>query len=400
MRAQPSLFDSSRMTLRDAIDLTLMSMQIYAEKYRHWSISFSGGKDSTATLAIVLHLIESGQIATPESLTVLYADTGLELLPLHHTALQILAEVERRGHRVIIVRPELDKRFFVYMFGRGVPPPSNVFRWCTGALKIKPMMNALRQLRITTGEKFLSLIGVRLGESAARDQRIAISCGKDAECGQGYYQETTPANVADVLAPIVHWRTCHVWDLLQGFGPSHGLPTEQIASIYGLGTELEEINSRTGCTACNLASRDVALDRILQLPKWRYLAPLKRLKPLYAELKLPYRRLRKTEAEYTANGKLVSNLHRLGPMTMETRRWGLDQVLALQVEINRIAQIDGRPEISLIDDEELARINELIDADTWPDKWSGMEDTGDILHDQIVSAGVIQPLLSEVSDEK
>ncbi|MDI6770113.1 MAG: phosphoadenosine phosphosulfate reductase family protein [Anaerolineales bacterium] len=393
MRTQPTLFENSRMTLRDAIDLTVMSMQLYAEKYRHWSISYSGGKDSSATLAIVLHLLESGLINKPDSLTVLYADTGLELLPLHHTAIQILTEVEKRGYRTAIVRPELDKRFFVYMFGRGVPPPSNVFRWCTGALKIKPMMDALQKIRVQTGEKFLSLIGVRLGESAARDQRIAIACGKDAECGQGYYQETTPANVADVLAPIVHWRTCHVWDLLQGFGPPHGLPTEQIASIYGLGTELEEISSRTGCTACNLASRDIALDRILHLPDWRYLAPLKRLKPLYAELRQPYRRLRKTKAEYNAAGNLVSNLHRLGPMTMETRRWGLSQVLKIQDEINKAANGINRPEITLVDTEELARINELIEANTWPDKWSGDEETGDILHNQIVAEGVVQPLI-------
>jgi DNA sulfur modification protein DndC len=326
-------------------------------------------------------------------LTILYADTGLELLPLHHTAMQILAETQRRGYRTRVVKPDLDHRFFVYMFGRGVPPPNNVFRWCTGALKIKPMMAALNELRQETGEKFLSMIGVRLGESAVRDQRIAIACGKDAECGQGYYQETTPASVADVMAPIIHWRVCHVWDLLQSFGPDHGLPTAPIAQIYGQGTELEEAASRTGCIECNLASRDVALDRILRIPEWSYLAPLKRLKPLYAELRKPYRRLRKTEAERNAFGELVSNLHRLGPMTMETRRWGLEQILEIQRDVNNQAIINDRPQIELINGFEEQRIKELIANNTWPNKWSGLEENGTIMYDLVIDENITQPLL-------
>jgi DNA sulfur modification protein DndC len=393
-KRQESLFESDRMSLQDSIDYTALSILAYATEHKHWSISFSGGKDSSATLAIVIYLIEAGIIPKPETLTVLYADTGLELLPLHHTAMQILAEVERRGYRARIVRPKMDKRFFVYMFGRGVPPPSNVFRWCTGALKIEPMMTALKELRGETGEKFLSMIGVRLGESAVRDRRISIACGKDAECGQGYYQETTPASVADVMAPIIHWRVCHVWDLLQGFGPDHGLPTAPIASIYGQGTDLEEAAARTGCTACNLASRDIALDRILHLSDWDYLKPLKKLKPLYAELKRPNRRLRKSEPERNAEGKLVANLHRLGPMLMETRRWGLNEVMKIQDEINRAAANLDRPLISLINQQEYYRIWELIDANTWPEKWTGDEETGDVPYARVMSDGSFQPLLT------
>ena len=395
-KLQESLFEGTRMSLQDSIEYTVLSIMAYATEHRHWAVSFSGGKDSSATLAIIIYLIESGQIPKPETLTVLYADTGLELLPLYHTAMQILAEVERRGYRVRVVHPRMDKRFFVYMFGRGVPPPSNTFRWCTGALKIEPMMTALKELRGETGEKFLSIIGVRIGESAVRDQRIAIACGKDAECGQGYYQETTPASVADVMAPIIHWRVCHVWDLLQGFGPDHGLPTSPIARIYGQGTDLEEAAARTGCAQCNLASRDIALERILRIPEWAYLQPLKRLKPLYAELRKPERRLRKAEPERNAAGNLVNNLHRLGPMLMETRKWGMEKVLGIQSEINEVATRLGRPEISLISSDEKNRILELIESNTWPDKWTGEEAKGDMPFDWVLFDGSIQPLLTNV----
>jgi DNA sulfur modification protein DndC len=392
-RSQESLFEGARMSLDDSIEYTVMSILAYATTHKHWSISFSGGKDSSATLAIVLYLIETGRVPKPETLTVLYADTGLELLPLHHSAMLILDEVKRRGYRVRIVKTDLDRRFFVYMFGRGIPPPSPTFRYCVGNLKIVPMVAALNELRAETGEKFLSMIGVRLGESAARDARISIACGKDAECGQGYYQETTPASVADVMAPIIHWRVCHVWDLLEGYGPNHGLPTQGISSIYGQGTDLEDKDSRTGCTECNVASKDVALDRILVQKDWQYLTPLKRLKPIYAELRTPPRRLRKVQAERKADGSLVSNLHRIGPLTIDARLWGLSEVLRIQDEINTYAQANDRPVISLIDPEEHARILELIAANTWPDKWTGEEESGDVPFDRVISEGIIQPLL-------
>lgn len=396
-RLQKSLFEADRMTLQDSIDYTVLSINAYASNHRHWTISFSGGKDSSATLTLVIYLIEAGLIPKPETLTALYADTGLELLPLQFTAFQILEEVKRRGYKTRIVRPRLDKRFFVYMFGRGVPPPSNQFRWCTGALKIEPMMIALKELRQETGEKFLSMIGVRLGESAVRDQRIAIACGKDAECGQGYYQQTTPASVADVLAPLIHWRVCHVWEWLTNYAPASGFPTYDIAKVYGSMEEgPEEVLTRTGCVECNLASHDQALDRVLKLPEWKYLSPLKQLKLLYAELREPSNRLRKTEPEYNADGKLVSNLNRLGPMLMSTRIFGLNAVLNIQDEINSFAISHHRPEISLISPEEQARIMELIEAKTWPDKWTGEELSGDVPYDHVFLDGSIQPLLGKV----
>ena len=39
---QPTLFDSSRTTLDDAIELTAQSLRAHGDKYRHWAIAFSG----------------------------------------------------------------------------------------------------------------------------------------------------------------------------------------------------------------------------------------------------------------------------------------------------------------------------------------------------------------------
>lgn len=390
-----TLWEGERLTYERSLALTIESLSTYGPLYRHWAIAYSGGKDSTTVVTLVASLIASGAIEAPDTLTVLYADTRMELPPLQATAMLLLAELRQRGITTQVVLPALDDRFFVYMLGRGVPPPKNRFRWCTGQLKIKPMEAALHDLRERAGKKVLMLTGVRIGESAVRDQRIALSCSKDgAECGQGWLQSTTPEAVADVLAPCLHWRVCHVWDWLTFHAPRVGFSTQMIAEVYG-GDEKEEINARTGCIGCNLASKDIALDTLLNLPQWAYLVPLKRLKPLYAELLKPQHRLRKDGTDRRKDGTLAANPMRLGPLTMEARRYGLTQVLSIQQRVNQVAQRHGRPSIDLINEEEHARILAMIAADTWPQRWTGQEARGDVLLDQVIADGVLQPLLKE-----
>jgi DNA sulfur modification protein DndC len=84
---------------------------------------------------------------------------------------------------------------------------------------------------------------------------------------------------------------------------------------------------------------------------------------------------------------------RMGPLTREARRYALYKVLAIQRAVNMAACEQGRPEISLINYEELDRIRELMAANTWPDGWDGDEVHGDVLMDQVIAEGVVQPLL-------
>lgn len=394
-----SFFEEDRLTLQDSIELTAQSLIAYGQNYKHWCVAYSGGKDSSATVTVVMHLIESGQVPAPESLTVLYADTRMELPPLHIAAMAMLDELSRRGIKTQVVLPELDNRFFVYMFGRGVPPPHNRFRWCTPRLKINNMMKALRGLREEYGEKFLMLTGVRIGESAARDQRIALSCSKDGgECGQGWFQSTTPSDVADTLAPLLHWRVCHIGDWLMFDAPELGFPTRPVVEAYGFDVTEEEqitISTRTGCVGCNLVEEDKALQKILKLAQWAYLSPLRRLRPLYRELKKSHNRLRKFN-ERNKNGSLAAKQGRLGPLTMAARRYGLQEVFDIQQEINEVGRKQGQPDFLLIDEEEAERIEELIQANRWPNGWSGDELRGDVLIPQVIREGVIQPLLHPV----
>lgn len=391
-----SLFEGSRMTQREAIELSVNSLLAYAPRYRHWAMAYSGGKDSTSAVTFVIWAIREGLIPAPESLTVLYADTRMEMPPLHACAMRVLDRLRELGTDARVVLPVLDDRYFVYMFGRGVPPPKNRFRWCTSQIKIEPMIAALQGLREHAGEKMLMLTGVRLGESAARDERIVTSCSRDgAECGQGWFQTSTPEAVADTLAPMLHWRVCHIWDWLMFDAPSQGWPTMDVANVYG-GDEAEEVNARTGCIGCPLASQDRALRMVCAQPQWAYFSPLLRLKPLYEELSFQHRhRLRKPGSETRKDGTPSKNPQRVGPLTMEAREYGLSIVLGVQDEINAAAARLCRPPIDLINAAEETRIRELIAANTWPEKWDGSEPAGDALLDKIFGDGMIQPLLPQ-----
>lgn len=400
MRA--SLYESSRLQMTEAIRLTAESIRAYGTRYQDWVVAWSGGKDSTTVLTLTVWMIEAGMVPRPRSLSVLYADTRQELLPLWLAAGDLRDELAERSIACRTVMAPLDRRMWVYILGRGVPPPNNnTLRYCTRQIKCDPMAAAIREEYSQRGGKVLVLTGVRQGESAARDGRIALSCARNgAECGQGWFQETLPSDVSDTLAPILHWRVCHVWEWLRTWAPlaQYGdWSTRLLADAYG-GDEAEEANARTGCVCCPLASRDRALDALLRMRQWAYLAPLKALRAVYREMREPRHRLRKPGGERRKDGTLAKNQNRLGPLTLESRIEFLSRVLAIQAEVNRLADDLGRPRVDHLDTEEEARIRELVAAGTWPDGWSGTEPRGDEVFEDRFADGTRQMLLPMVGE--
>jgi DNA sulfur modification protein DndC len=394
MSAVDNLFaGGARMVSEEAIELTLQSLRAYWDRHEHVAIAWSGGKDSTATLTLIIHLIEAGELPRPKKLFVFYADTRQELPPIQIAAEQVMALLRLRDWiEVVVVRAPLDKRFMVYILGRGVPPPNNnTLRWCTRQIKVEPMADALGAAIAELPGTALMITGVRQGESAVRDGRIEMSCSKDgAECGQGWYQQTLPEskNVRGriaTLAPILHWRVCIVWDWLKVYAPQPefgGWPVRILADAYG-GDDAEEINARTGCIGCPLAVKDTALDYLVGTDAWAHLAPLKELKPLYRWMREPAQRLRKAGAETLKDGSLAKNPQRMGPLTLSARSEALEKIL----DIQRRARVD------LINPQEEARIRELIAARTYPDKWDGSEPSAAAWLDRVNQDGSVEPIL-------
>lgn len=395
MKNQLNIFGLEKITVGECINLTVESLKEYGSRHKHWAMAWSWGKDSTTLVTLVIQLIKTGQIPAPETLTVFAADTRLELTPLWLSANVLKKQMEDCGVRVEIVTADLDNRFLVYILGRGVPPPSNTMRWCTGQIKIEPMEAAVQRFISDKAGDVLMLTGVRIGESAVRDDRISVSCSKDGgECGQGWYQNDFQKKMA-TLAPILHWRVCNVWDWLKVFAPMKkhgGWNTSLLADAYG-GDEAEEINARTGCIGCPLVEKDKALDFLIKKGQWSYLAPLKELKAIYREMRLPIHRLRKSGGEYKKDGTLAKNQQRMGPLTLESRIMFLERIIDIQYRVNDQADTLGAHRIDILNADEINRIKELISLKTFPNRWDGSEVSAAIPQDKIFSDGsIIQQL--------
>lgn len=368
----------------DAIETSLASLNAYGPDYDHWVITYSGGKDSSAVLSFVLWAIENGFVPRPRRLSVLYADTFMELPPLEITAEKVLQAVAQCGMTPLRVAPPLEKRFWVQILGRGLPPPRRNQRWCTRVLKADPMEEAVAHIRAQYGDRALLLTGVRMGESATRDGRIAASCSTDdGECGQGWYQQDRHA-----LAPLLNWRVCHVWKWI--YSAENPLPiVRDIEPVYQAD---DIVDIRTGCIGCNIVQEDIALKFLVANPRWSYLSPLLKLHALYEEMLQPQYRLRHGVVRRADGSVSAAKTGKMGPLTIDARRYFLWRVQQLEAEANYI----------MIDPDEEMTIRQMWRDGVYPRDWTGNEETAsDSLVKYVISDGQIvavqNPLIEDAA---
>jgi len=68
----------------------------------------------------------------------------------------------------------IKESFWVNIIGRGYPPPSRVFRWCTQRMKIDPVDHFVKQRVGHWGEAILHLGARRAQTMAARQTRYGL----------------------------------------------------------------------------------------------------------------------------------------------------------------------------------------------------------------------------------
>ena len=157
--------------------LNLKSIEIIKKEYlkdkRPWALGFSGGKDSTALL-ILLFLALNDIDKKHKPLYVIYCDTGIMIPTINkyvrETLTDISIEAQNKNIPIItkIVTPQLEDRYFPKIIGRGYPPPTNKFRWCTDVLRINPIKKFLNNIQ----KQGVILLGIRKGESFERNKII------------------------------------------------------------------------------------------------------------------------------------------------------------------------------------------------------------------------------------
>ena len=143
------------------------------------AVSYSGGKDSLATLLMVL--MHVGQVP------IMYIDTGLEFPATEKNVLDVAEKYDLFVHRL-----SSKERFWEEFERQG--PPSQDQRWCCRVCKLEPIKEYITQ---NFGE-CLSFIGQRKYESFSRMKNPRV-------WRNAYVQVQLSA------APIHNWTALHVW---------------------------------------------------------------------------------------------------------------------------------------------------------------------------------------------
>lgn len=196
-------------------------------------LSFSGGKDSHVLLGIYNLYLKLG--FKPINLVVKFADTELEHHSLYRTIELAQKFCGRQNIPFEIVRGK--HSYWFVQFALGYPVPDFRIRWCTGKLKVQPMIPS-RKLRSITGRHF--------GESKTRDDRLK-SCGTDT-CGTDKIKKS--------YDPIIHYSNCLVWDCLFYFDGTilYSNVFNVLKSQYEQAEDNKTGSLRLGCFMCPVIS--------------------------------------------------------------------------------------------------------------------------------------------------
>ena len=200
-------------------------------------ISFSGGKDSTATADVVIKALSN------PSLVHIFGNTTLEF-----PSTVEYAERYRENHpQAIFLVAKNDEQVFMDVC-EDIGPPARMMRWCCSMFKTGPITRVINSLY--RNQQILTFYGIRKSESVSRSKYNRVE--DDAESVK--IQQQT------VASPIFFWRDVDIWLYLLG-------ENVDFNDAYRLGYD------RVGCWCCpNNNQRAQFLSRIYmpeESKRWR-----------------------------------------------------------------------------------------------------------------------------------
>lgn len=197
-------------------------------------ISFSGGKDSTATADVVIKSLSN------PNLVHIFGDTTLEF-----PYTRDYAERYREDHPQAIFKFARNNEQTFMDVCKDIGPPARMMRWCCSMFKTGPITRVINSLY--RNQQILTFYGIRKSESVSRSKYNRVE--DDAESVK--IQQQT------VAAPIFFWKDMDVWLYLLAEGVDFNY-------AYRLGYD------RVGCWCCpNNNQRAQFLSRIYMPEKSR-----------------------------------------------------------------------------------------------------------------------------------
>src|SRR5579883_83263 len=295
-----------------------------------WFLGFSGGKDSSALLKLTYLALAGLPADRRKPVCVLYCDTGVEnplIVGLVRSTFRRLAREAAEEHipiRVRVARPRESDRYFVKVIGRGYPPPTNKFRWCTDRLRIDPIRRVLSNAGCG---KSVVMLGIRLQESPERDRTIA----RYRRAGTHHLRQTGNRDVT-IFSPLLTYSAGDVWATLAYHRKPGCIDVVKLTKLYrAAGGECPIVRDprgtpcaqgRFGCWTCTVVRRDRAAEGMIR-------DGYERLKPLldWRDWILRIRDMPASRCSRRRNGTPGP-----GPFTLATRRLMLRKLLSAQSE--------------------------------------------------------------------
>jgi DNA sulfur modification protein DndC len=288
------------------IEAAIGVLQRYIEEGHSLSCAYSGGKDSTCTLVLMLEAIRRAGSNSQQHF-IQSADSTIENPTIANflhgvlEELQLYIEGSTLPVQIHVTHPSLASQFVVSTIGRGtlVRTAENGvrdgkrMRACADSWKVKPSgrLKTLleRQAANSGAREMISVLGTRRSESASRKTAM-LARQESAECA------VRSKTGALVLSPIAEWDTDDVWTMLALLADPARLPFSspllpgtilRLSDIYRAGNggtcgvvlgesgARAACGSRFGCAFCCVAGeRDKSLESMIEEEQYTHLKPL------------------------------------------------------------------------------------------------------------------------------